>query len=120
MLKRLLNTVLVVSLVLSVTGASYAKIFCQRMSIVVEKSCCSDNTNNDGCCKKAPECNKPGSDIISINASVDVPAILLFATAVYNYPDFSAIMFLTENVFTIYSPPLSIRDIPVLFKIFRI
>jgi len=118
MLKRILNIVLIFSLVLSIIGVSTSKVFCTKMNKEISKSCCK-GVDND-CCKKLNVCNKLASDISVVNASINIPDILLFATAYLNFFHNYITTLENEHSFLAYSPPNPTLDIPVLYQVFRI
>ena len=120
MLKRLLNIVLIFSLTFSIIGLSTSKVFCTKMKKEISKSCCKGGANDNDCCKKVNVCNKLTSDISVVNASVNIPDILLFATAYLNVFHSSITMLEKEHSFLAYSPPNTTLDIPVLYQVFRI
>jgi hypothetical protein len=119
MLKRLLNIALIFSLVLSVIGVSTSKVYCVSMHKVIEKSCCGDDAKDGGCCKEIKEVNRLTSELSSVNASVEIPNVLLFAIAVLHCFDFSSAQD-KEHSYTSYISPLIIPDISVLHQVFRI
>jgi hypothetical protein len=121
MLKRLLNIALIFSLIISMIGVSTSKVFCMSMGKVMSKSCCEKSSKEDGgCCKNVTVLNKLTSDITAVNASVEMPQVLLFAVAYLEYFNSSIAMLSQEHGYFSYSPPLKNKDIPVLIQCFRI
>jgi hypothetical protein len=120
MLKKLLNIALIFSLVLSIIGVSTSKVYCVSMNKVMEKSCCGNKDKNDGCCKEIIKMNKLTTDLSSVNASVEIPNVLLLAAIVLSYFDFTYAVPDKAHAYSSYSPPLITLDITVLHQLFRI
>jgi hypothetical protein len=84
----------------------------------ISKPCCEKKSKDSDCCKKIINFNKLSSDISTVNASVSMPDIFLFATAYLNA--FHFVLSERKNNYLEYNPPKVPKDISVLFRVFRI
>lgn len=120
MIQRFLNIALIFALLISIIGVSSTKVYCASMKEVMEKTCCDNQGENKDCCKDIKQTYKLSTDLSSVNASVALPDITLFAvtflTTLYN----SIAVQEKLHSYSTYSPPRITPDILVLIQVFRI
>jgi hypothetical protein len=124
MFKRFLNIALIFTLLLSVIGVSTTKTYCTMMKTVMTESCCdnlcSADMNMDGCCQEITDTYKLDTDLSSVNASIELPDITLFAIAFISTFESALTVLEKSHSYSTYSPPRITTDIPVLIQVFRI
>jgi hypothetical protein len=120
MLKSILNIALGLSLIISITGVTTSKFYCTALKGEIAKSCCQDQQQDNDCCKQEIEYKRLSSDLTTVNASVEMPDILLFAVAYLSTLDQFADVLNKQHSYINYSPPLLTSDIPVINQVFRI
>ena len=120
MYKRLLNIALIFTLLVSVIGVSTTKVYCNALKITMEKSCCGDQDNNNGCCKDIKERISLSTDLSLENASVTIPDFTLFTITFLNTFYNSTIAFDSKHSYSTYNPPSITPDISILIQVFRI
>lgn len=119
MLSRLLNIVLIFSVIMMVTGVSSCHAACSHEKNAKAHSCCPSGQDKDDCCSLSGHPGTP-SDISMVNASVDISSVLLFAVAFLYGSDSSSAALERKHGRYLYSPPLLTQDLPVLNRVFRI
>ncbi|MBX9851728.1 MAG: hypothetical protein K2X86_08220 [Cytophagaceae bacterium] len=120
MIQRILNIALVFALLISFIGVSATKVYCASMKETMEKRCCDNKNANKDCCKDIKQTYKLTTDLSSVNASVAVQDVTLFAVIfLTSLPNNIAVQE-KLNSYSTYSSPHITSDIPVLIQVFRI
>lgn len=119
-MKRFLTIALILILTVSLTGVSTTKVYCTYLDKEITKSCCEDQQGENDCCKQEVEYKRLTTDISTVNASVEMQDVLLFAVAYLSTLENPIAVLEKQDNFGAYSPPLLTFDIPVLIKVFRI